>query len=111
AIRTSQLLNPVTGKAVIIAFDHGGTGVPKGGADVSSILAAIGRSRAEGVLVGCGTARAYAGDFARPGAPRLIVSLDGPVFSSVCGAHGKIVDQSHHATAEYAMKLGATAAK
>ncbi len=111
AIRTSQLLNPATGKAVIIAFDHGGTGVPKGGADVAGILAAIGRSRAEAVLIGCGNARSYAASFARPGAPRLVVSIDGPVFSSVCGEHGKLVEQSRHASAEYAMRLGATAAK
>lgn len=80
AIRTNQLLHPRTGKAVIVAFDHGGTGVPKGGADVGSILSAIGRSKAEAILIGCGTARAYAHAFARPDAPRLIVSLDGPVF-------------------------------
>ncbi len=111
AIRVSKLLNPVTKRSVIVAFDHGGTGVPKGGADVRSILTAIGASPAEGVLIGCGNARAYAAEFARPDAPALVIAIDGPVFSSVCGDHGKLVEQSRHASPAYALKLGATAAK
>ncbi|WP_180898933.1 class I fructose-bisphosphate aldolase [Martelella soudanensis] len=111
AIRVNQLLNPQTGKAVIVAFDHGGSGVPPGGGDVSGILAAVAESRAEGLLVGPGVARQAGRYFARPGAPRLIVSMDAPIFSSMCGEHGKIRDHARIATAEHLMMLGATAAK
>lgn len=111
ALRVSQLLNPATGRSVIVAFDHGGSGVPKGGADLASILESVAGSGAEGLLVGPGVARLAASRLARPGAPRLIVSLDAPIFSPLPGEHGKLKDHVRVATPEYALHLGATAAK
>jgi DhnA family fructose-bisphosphate aldolase class Ia len=110
-IRTSQLFNRETGKAVMVAFDHGGSGIPPGGADAIGIVEAIARSSAEALLVGPGLARIAGDHFARPGAPRLIVALDAPVFSPLCGEHGKIQSHARVATAEHAMRLGATAGK
>jgi len=111
ALRVSQLLNPATGRSVIVAFDHGGSGVPKGGADVGQIVEAVGGSGAEGLLVGPGVARIAAEKLAHPGAPRLLVSLDGPIFSPLPGEHGKLKGHIRVATPEYALHLGATAAK
>jgi DhnA family fructose-bisphosphate aldolase class Ia len=111
ALRVSQLLNPTTSRSVIVAFDHGGSGVPKGGADVGHIVDAVAASGAEGLLVGPGVARHAAAALARPGAPRLLVSLDAPIFSPLPGEHGKLQDHVRVATPEYALHLGATAAK
>ena len=110
-LRVNQLLNAETGRAVIVAFDHGGSGVPKGGGDLPAILEAIAASPAEALLVGPGTARHAARALARPGGPRLIVALDAPIFSPLPGEHGKLLDHRPVATAEMALHLGATAAK
>jgi DhnA family fructose-bisphosphate aldolase class Ia len=107
ALRVSQLLNVATGRSVIVAFDHGGSGVPKGGADLAHILESVAGSGAEGLLVGPGTARHAASRLAHPGAPRLLVSLDAPIFSSLPGEHGKLKDHVRVATPEYALHLGA----
>jgi DhnA family fructose-bisphosphate aldolase class Ia len=111
ALRVSQLFNPATSRSVIVAFDHGGSGVPSGGGDLAGILDAVAASPAEGLLVGPGTARHAAARLARPGAPKLLVSLDAPVFSALPGEHGKLKDHIRVATPEYALHLGASAVK
>jgi DhnA family fructose-bisphosphate aldolase class Ia len=110
-VRTQQLLDAETGRSVMLAFDHGGGGMPTGGEDLPHLLDVIVGSRAQGVLLGPGVSRASGGRFARPGAPAMITALDAPVFSDIPGEHGTIKGHRRVISAATALGNGATAAK
>lgn len=111
AIRTRQLLDPATGRSVMLAFDHGGGGMPRGGENLPGILDTIIGSNAQGVLLGPGVSRQAGERFDRLGAPALISALDAPVFSDLPGEHGHIGAHRRVQSAKTALALGATAAK
>jgi len=79
------VFNPETGKAVIVAFDHGTEGAVTGGEDVPAMMQSIGVSRAEGVLLTTGAAPHF-----RSTGPRIIAGLDIPVFSTRIGSGEKL---------------------
>lgn len=110
-VRLSQLLNPRTGRGVIVAFDHGGNGAVAGGEDVPAMLRTLCSSPAEAVLVGPGLARHATRELRHPGAPRLIVALDLCVIDTLPGSDGPMVQHRQLVTPEEALRLGATAAK
>lgn len=111
AVRTSQLLDAETGRSVMLAFDHGGGGMPRGGEDLPAVLDLLTTSPVQGVLLGPGTSRAAGPRFAHPGAPALITALDAPVFSDIPGGHGTIQGHRRVISARAALANGATAAK
>lgn len=76
-IRLGRVLNPETGRAAVVAFDHGvHLGVIPGNQDPGRALESLKTAGADAFLVGPGTARRYASIFAGRGAPGLIVRLD-----------------------------------
>ncbi|GAA2224357.1 hypothetical protein N1031_00350 [Herbiconiux moechotypicola] len=111
AIRTQQLLDPATGRSVMLAFDHGGGGMPRGGEDLPAVLDIVTGSAAQGVLLGPGVSRLAAARFARAGAPAMITALDAPVFDDIPGGHGAILGHRRVLSAKAALANGATAAK
>ncbi|WP_420111816.1 class I fructose-bisphosphate aldolase [Pseudactinotalea sp.] len=110
-VRLSQLLNAESGKGVVVAFDHGGNGVVPGGEDPGAILATLGASGAEALLLGPGLARHAAASVARPGGPRLIVALDHCVIDSLPGQEAPMTQHRQLISPVDALGLGATAAK
>ncbi|MDX2377412.1 hypothetical protein M4I32_11435 [Microbacterium sp. LRZ72] len=111
AIRAASLFDPASGRCVVAAFDHGGSGMPRGGEDAPERVAAIVAGGPDAVLLGQGLARLSLRDFAAAGAPRLIIALDAPVFSDRPGTTGAIRGHRRTARADEALRDGATAAK
>ncbi|WES62807.1 hypothetical protein P0L94_10080 [Microbacter sp. GSS18] len=111
-IRTAQLQNPASGRCVAVAFDHGGGGMPPGGADVPAILDVVCASgAADAVLLGPGLSRAAGSRLAAPSAPALITALDAPIFGARPGEHGDLITQRRLLDAGTALRNGATSAK
>ncbi|MDQ1129484.1 DhnA family fructose-bisphosphate aldolase class Ia [Microbacterium sp. SORGH_AS 888] len=111
AVRTNQLLDAETGRSVMLAFDHGGGGAPRGGEHLPAVLDLLTASAVQGVLLGPGVSRAAGPRFAHPGAPAMITALDAPVFSDVPGGHGVVRGHRRVLSARGALAYGATAAK
>lgn len=111
AIRTQHLLDARTGRSVMLAFDHGGGGMPRNGADVPRILDALVGSAAQAVLLGPGMSRIAGPRFATPSAPAMITALDAPVFADIPGGHGAIQGHRRVISAAAALANGATAGK
>lgn len=111
AIRIGQLLDPPTGRSVMVAFDHGGGGMPRGGEDLPRVLDLLCSSPVQGLLLGPGGSRLAGTRLARPGSPALITALDAPIFSDIPGEHGVIKDHRRVLSAKAALVNGATAAK
>lgn len=76
-IRLSRILHPQTGRAAVVAYDHGVHvgGIP-GNIQPESMLALLKDNGADAFLVGPGIARAYTRIFSGRGAPGLILRLD-----------------------------------
>lgn len=112
SIRLGQLRHAPSGTILGVAFDHGGSGIPSGGADVEGVCRRLAASNADALLLGPGVASREGDLLAAAGAPRLIVSVDAPVFSALPGkgshtleAHCRLI------RIEHAASLGATAVK
>ncbi len=76
-IRLGRVLNPVTHRAAVVAFDHGlHLGPIPGIMEPGATLAALAEAGADAFLVGPGVARRYASVFAGRGAPGLILRID-----------------------------------
>lgn len=111
SVRLGQLRHKEGGRILGVAFDHGGTGVPEGGAGIRRICGELTASSAQALLLGPGLA-ARAGDLlAAPGAPRLVVSVDVPIFSPLPGSGESLEDHRRLVRVEAAVGLGATAVK
>ncbi len=76
-IRLGRILNPQTGRAAVIAFDHGVHlgGIP-GVMNPGAMLQTLADAGADAFLVGPGVARAFASTFTGRGAPAMILRLD-----------------------------------
>lgn len=111
ALRLSQLRNAKSGRLVIIAFDHGGSGVAPGGGHVLDLLNGLCGSRADGLLLGPGLAKHAGAQLSRPGAPRLIQAVDAPIFSVLPGEHGPLLGHHRLVSALSALRAGATMIK
>ncbi|NDJ77288.1 MAG: fructose-bisphosphate aldolase [Chloroflexi bacterium] len=76
-IRLGRILDPRTGRAAVIAFDHGvHLGPLPGVMTPGETLALLAEAGADAFLVGPGTARTFAHVFAGRGAPALILRVD-----------------------------------
>lgn len=111
SLRAAQLLNPRTAKSVIVAFDHGSNGVVPGGEDPQQMISALARSGADAVLLGPGLATHALAALSFPGAPRLVVALDGPFFGAGPATTEPLSGQRRLLSAEAAVRMGATAGK
>jgi class I fructose-bisphosphate aldolase len=76
-IRLGRVLNPVTSRAAVVAFDHGlHLGAIPGVEAPGPILEEMAEAGADAFLVSPGIARQYASVFTGRGAPGLILRLD-----------------------------------
>ncbi len=76
-IRLGRILNPRTGRAAVVAFDHGlHLGAIPGTLAPGQVLETLAEAGADAFLVSPGVARRYASVFAGRGAPGLILRLD-----------------------------------
>lgn len=110
-LRAAQLLNPRTGRGVVVAFDHGSNGLVPGGEDPKAMIAALAKSGADGILLGPGLAVHAAAALSFPGAPRLVVALDAPFFGAGPATTEALSGQRRLISAEAAVRMGATAGK
>ena len=111
AVRIGELRHEESGRILGVAFDHGGSGVPEGGADIRRICAQLAGSQAQALLLGPGLSLRMADLLAAPGAPRLVVSVDAPIFSALPGGSGPLEEHRRLLSVEAAAALGATAVK
>lgn len=86
-IRLASLLNPVSQRSVVVAFDHGTEGAIVGGEDVGTMLEKLISSGADGILLTPGLSRQYLHSSARR-APTLLTGIDLPIFGSVPATDG-----------------------
>ncbi len=109
-IRLNRLLNEQSGRAMIVAFDHGQSlPMKRGIGSPVSLLKKIIEGRPEGVLINRGMLQQCAADFAVPGAPQVILradwtTLDSDMKADMGEAYRSLVEP------EEALSLGATAA-
>jgi len=76
-IRLGRILSPRTGRAAVVAFDHGlHLGAIPGTRAPGQVLETLAEAGADAFLVSPGVARRYASVFAGRGAPGLILRLD-----------------------------------
>ena len=108
--RLGRLFDEQTGRSVIVAMDHGATGVPSGFADPRRLLCSIVAARPDGVILNTGLARRFAPLFGRRDAPALVLGIDNVLHR---GPHGQGPADAHwtQISVEEAVKLGADAVK
>jgi class I fructose-bisphosphate aldolase len=108
--RLGRLFDEQTGRSVIVAMDHGATGVPSGFADPRRLLRSIVAAQPDGVILNTGLARRFAPLFGRRDAPALVLGIDNVLHR---GPHGQGPADAHwtQISVEEAVKLGADAVK
>lgn len=110
--RISKLLNPESGKAVIIPIDHGLVmGYVKGLSDPIETLKKLIDLKIEGTLISPGIAKITLDLFASRGAPARILTADLPLLSNVPGGSGEVIGHENISTVEFAIKYGFEAVK
>lgn len=110
-LRAASLTNKSDGRSVIVAFDHGGNGILPGGENSQAMISRLAGTDADGILIGPGLMRPLSEHLARPGAPRMVVAIDGGTFGPLPGVEAPL---SHHRlliSPDYALSYGASAAK
>lgn len=110
-IRLGRILDPRTGRAAVVAFDHGvHLGVIPGNTHPGKTLEVLAEAGADAFLVGAGTAREFASIFTGRGAPGLILRADwtnrwrDEAALGFAEGRGRMI-----ATVEDAVRLGADA--
>ena len=113
ALRKAALLNADSGRSVIVAFDHGIAGVPKGGESSHAMLKKLATSHADALLVGPGLMRQLSPLLGHPGAPRMVVTVDGLTFGNLpgFGMEPPLTQQRMLISVDEALRYGAVAAK
>lgn len=110
-MRTAALTRGDDGRSAIIAFDHGGNGVLPGGEDSKGMIQLLAASDADGILIGPGLMRPLSALLARPGAPRMVVGIDGGTYGPMPGVDKPLSNHRLLISPEYALSYGATAVK
>jgi len=109
-IRLASLLNPVSQRSVVVAFDHGTEGAIVGGEDVGTMLEKLISSGADGILLTPGLSRQYLHSSARR-APTLLTGIDLPIFGSVPATDESLTTVRSLCTPLDAIRLGAAVCK
>jgi len=108
-IRKSRILNPATGKAIVVAMDHGlFMGPVKGLERVAEAVKGVAEGQPDALQVNPGTAIALHKHFCGKGAPALVLRVD----ASNLWRSKPVPKEGYHAqvaTVEDAVKLGADA--
>lgn len=110
-IRINQLRNATSTRSVVVAFDHGFNGVVPGGENSYDVVNKLARSAIDGILIGPGLMRQLAPLLDYPGAPRMIVAIDGGTFGVLPGIEHPLSQHRQVISAEEALRHGAVAAK
>lgn len=112
SIRLSRLFDDTSGRAVIVAIDHGQDhGVPPGLENLGATIESLREARPDGLLLRPSTLKRYHRLLEGKGAPALIVALDSRWTQSVPG--GPAIGEEHEllVSVEEAARLGADAVK
>jgi DhnA family fructose-bisphosphate aldolase class Ia len=108
--RIGRLFDPTSSKSVIVALDHGASGVPEGFEQPQQLLETIVQAQPDGVILNPGLVRRCPWLFERRGAPALVLSLD-QVLHERPGWQGPAVAHWPQLHVEEALRLGADAVK
>ena len=110
--RISKLLNPRSGRAVIIPIDHGLVmGNVKGLSDPVKTLKKLIDLKVDGTLISPGIAKITLDLFASRDAPARILTADLPLLSNLPGGSGEVIGHEIISTVEFAIKYGFDAVK
>jgi DhnA family fructose-bisphosphate aldolase class Ia len=110
ASRLSSVLNKDSGRAVVVAFDHGTDGAVRGGEDAERMLTMLAASDAEGILLAPGLATHYAPD-PTVRVPSLLVGIDLPIFGARPATGEPLTTVRDVTTPVDALRLGAVMCK
>jgi fructose-bisphosphate aldolase, class I len=108
--RLGRLFDERTGRSVIVAMDHGATGVPDGLAEPTRLVPMIVAAQPDGVILNPGLARRFTPLFARRDAPALVLGID-QVLHRQPGGRGPAEAHWPQVSVEEAVRLGADAVK
>ncbi len=110
--RISKLLNPKSGKAVIIPVDHGLVmGNVKGLSDPIETLKSLIDLKIDGTLISPGIAKITLDLFVTRDTPARILTADLPLLSNVPGETREVIGHEIISTVEFAIKYGFDAVK
>ncbi len=105
--RISKLLNPESGKSVIIPIDHGLVmGNVKGLSDPIGTLKSLIDLKIDGTLISPGIAKITLDLFASRDAPARILTADLPLLSNIPGKTANVIGHEKVSTVEFAIKYG-----
>jgi fructose-bisphosphate aldolase, class I len=108
--RVGRLFDPVSWRSVIVAMDHGATGVPAGFEQPQHLIGSILDAKPDGVILNAGLLRRFGHLFERRDAPALVLSLD-QITHERAGGQGPAVAHWPQLTVDEALRLGADAVK
>jgi class I fructose-bisphosphate aldolase len=112
AIRISRLLDPASGRSVVVPVDHGTVlGSVPGLEDPLAVIQRLVELKVDGTLLGMGLGKASAHLFERRDAPARILTADFPLFSSVPGRNDGATHNALLASPEFALRNGFDALK
>lgn len=110
ASRLASVLDKDSGRAVVVAFDHGTDGAMRGGEDAVRMLGTLSSSRADGILLAPGLATQYAPD-PTVRIPSLLVGIDLPIFGARPATGEHLTTIRDAATPADALRRGAVMCK
>lgn len=110
-VRLNKLFDPKSGKAVVVAVDHGIGGLRPGLEDLGAKLEMILKGEPDGVLMTVGAFKRYHRLFSYKGAPTVVVAVDTIMGSTLPGR--KQMGEEHRllSSVEDALSLGADGVK
>lgn len=111
ALRAETLTSGRDGRSVIVAFDHGGNGVVKGGENPRIMIEHLANSNVDGLLIGPGLMRPLSRLLAKPGAPRMVVAIDHGTRAPLPGIPEPLSHHTPMIPPEHALTYGASAVK
>ncbi len=105
--RISKLLNPKSGKSVVIPIDHGLVmGNVTGLSDPIETLKKLIDLKIDATLISPGLAKITLNLFASRNTPAKILTADLPLLSNIPGVSGEVIGHEVISTVEFALKYG-----
>jgi len=105
ATRIARLVNPTSGRSVVIPVDHGIVlGAVEGLKDPLDVLARLIALRIDGTLLTPGLWKVAAALFTRRDAPARVLTADLPLCSALPGQPGSFTDDALTVSAEFAVR-------
>lgn len=110
-LRMRRLFHPKSGRAMVVAMDHGILGTPEGLQDLVGTVRELMAAGPDGILLNARMVRHCAGLWSRRSDPAVLLALDVFLTTSLPGRPGGGEEHVLHTTPKEAVALGADAVK